>query len=280
MGSWSSLPGDTACAAQVHRSTWEPRPDNYKRNHVLVDVTAAHQSFSTRKRSSLGTYDPKWDSWLLPRVDGQFSGTTDEIFQWAACKWGLPDDLIRAVAYRESTWFQYETYPSGRCVATYGCGDWFSSEPYSPRKAFCDGLAPYGYDYQKDYGDGYCPKTFSIIGEMSWWDPTWGFNWAGNQNGTFPFNRDSTAFAVDYYGAAIRGCYEGWQWELGSSYSAGDLSGCVGAWYSGGWHDAAGDAYAQRVQDARASDPWLTSSFASYEPPCSATYGCPGPDSL
>ena len=41
-------------------------------------------------------YDLRWDSWLLPRVDGQFEGTTDEIFQWAACKWGLPDDLLRA----------------------------------------------------------------------------------------------------------------------------------------------------------------------------------------
>jgi hypothetical protein len=31
-----------------------------------------------------------------------------------------------------------------------------------------------------------------------------------NQNGTFPFNRDSTAFALDYLGSLIRGCCEGW----------------------------------------------------------------------
>ena len=34
--------------------------------------------------------------------------------------------------------------------------------------------------------------------------------WPDNQNGTFPFNRDSTAFAVDYIGGELRGCYEGW----------------------------------------------------------------------
>jgi len=33
------------------------------------------------------------------------------------------DDLVRAIAVRESTWYQYETYPSGRCVLHYSCGD-------------------------------------------------------------------------------------------------------------------------------------------------------------
>jgi hypothetical protein len=277
VGAWSSLPSD--CATQVHRSTWEPRPDSYKRNHVMPDPTAVHDSFTSRPRSGLGTYDPRWDSFLLPRVDGQFTGTTDEIFQWAACKWGLSDNLVRAVAYRESTWYQYETYPSGRCVTFYGCGDFFSSAT-AATSTYCNGIAAYGYDYQPDYGAGFCPKTFSIIGEMSWWNPAWGFNWAGNQNGTFPFNRNSTAFAVDYYAAMIRGCYEGWQRELGSSYTAGDLWGCVGAWYSGGWHDSAADGYAQRVQDAINTQPWLTSTFAATKPSCDPTYGCPGPDGL
>ena len=46
-------------------------------------------------------YDSSWKNWntlLRQRSDGQYAGTTDEIFQWAACKWGLPDDLLRAVA--------------------------------------------------------------------------------------------------------------------------------------------------------------------------------------
>jgi hypothetical protein len=280
-GNVASLQSGSACADAVHRSTWEPRPDNYKRDHHVVDAAAVHRSFAERPRSGLGTYDPRWDSWLLPRVDGQFSGTTDEIIQWAACKWGLPDNYLRAEAYTESTWFQYETYPSGRCADQYGCGDWFSSEPYTARKTFCSGLASSGgYDYQKDYGDGLCPKTFSIVGSMSWWNPSWGFNWAGNQNGTFPYTRDSTAMALDYMASQVRGCYEGWQWELGSNYSAGDLWGCAGAWYSGVWHDSRAETYISTVQGHQSAKPWLTAYFATQKPSCSTTYGCPGPDPL
>lgn len=134
-GDVSALPRSGACARAVHRSTWEPRPDNDGANHVLVDPTSVHNSFASRPRSSSGSYDSRWDSWLLPRVNGQFSGTTDEIIQWAACKWGLPDNYLRAEADTESTWFQYETYPSGRCVDTYGCGDWFNSEPYAAHRS-------------------------------------------------------------------------------------------------------------------------------------------------
>ncbi len=280
-GNVAALPSGSTCANLVHRSTWEPRPDNTKRNNTLVNPTAVHDSFAARNRSVDGTYDPRWDSWLLPRVDGQFTGTTDEIIQWAACKWGLPDDYLRAEADIESTWYQYLTYPSGRCVDMYGCGDWFSSEPYSARKTYCDGLASSGgYDYQKDFGDGLCPKTFSIVGIMSWWNPSWGYNWAGNQDGTFPFTRDSTAMALDYMASQIRGCYEGWQWELGSSYKAGDLWGCAGAWYSGNWHDSAAETYISHVQNALSTKPWLAPGFASDKPSCSPTYGCPGTDPL
>jgi soluble lytic murein transglycosylase-like protein len=31
-----------------------------------------------------------------------FRGTTDEIIRWAAWKWGIDEDLLRAVAARES----------------------------------------------------------------------------------------------------------------------------------------------------------------------------------
>ena len=37
-------------------------------------------------------YDPRWNKYILRRITGHFTGTTDEIFQWAAAKWGLPDN--------------------------------------------------------------------------------------------------------------------------------------------------------------------------------------------
>jgi hypothetical protein len=37
-------------------------------------------------------------------VTGHFAGTTDEVIQWAAYKWGFRPDLLRAVASVESWW--------------------------------------------------------------------------------------------------------------------------------------------------------------------------------
>ena len=161
-GRWRTLPSYDVCEGLVHYSTWEPRPDNYKRNYAIPDAAAVHRALEARPRAVRGAYDPRSDSWLVPRIDGQFAGTTDEIFQWAACKWGLPDDLLRAIAVRESTWYQYETYPAGRCVNHFGCGDVFTTASPTSR-VFCRALARYGYDYQRDYGPGKCPKTFSIM---------------------------------------------------------------------------------------------------------------------
>jgi len=306
VGSWSSLPSDAQCAAQVRDSTWEPRPENYQQNHTMPAPGAIAASFASRPRDLGGSYNSLWDSWLLKRVDGQFTGTTDEVFQWAACKWGLPDNLIRADAVEESTWFQYLHYPSdasyggggGSCYWNRGCGDAFSSVT-AASTLYCNGIASEGvlaseiHNYQRDpvtTAGGYpytpttglCPKTFSILGVMSWDNPAWQSPYPaypGNQNGTFPFTRDSTAAAADYWGASIRGCYEGWESWLKSSgpYAAGDLWGCVGAWYSGDWHSSAANTYIANVQKNENGAIWLTASFddSRQQYSCDVKYGCP-----
>jgi hypothetical protein len=282
VGGWGSLPSGATCKGLVHYSTWEPRPANTKRNFVVPDPAAVRAAFVARPRATGGSYDPRWDSWLLPRVDGQFTGTTDEIFQWAACKWGLPDDLLRAIAVRQSTWYQYRTYPSGRCVTHFGCGDALE-KPSKATRAYCAALARFGYDYQRDFGPGICPKSFSIVDVLAWQDPAGG-RWPGNQNGTFPFSRDSTAFAVDYMGGQLRGCYEGWSsWLKRTSdgkYAAGDLLGCVGAWFAGEWHTNTADRSIRRVQQAMQFWPWLDPTWMTNGPGCNARHGCPGPDPL
>jgi len=273
VGAWSTLPSGRTCASRVHRSGWEPRPDNTKRNNTLVNAAAVHASFAARRRDSSWVH---WNDWVLPRVGGQFTGTTDEIFQWGACKWGLSDDMIRAIAANESTWYQYLTYPSGRCVYQYSCGDIIPSAN-ADTVLYCNSIASLGhYDYQRDYRRGICPETFSIVGIKSWQAPSWG-RMAGNMNGTFPFSRNSTALAVDYLGAFLRGCYEGWITWLHPA--AGDIWGCVGAWYSGGWHDAGANAYIAEAKSKLARYVWLAPGWRDARPGCNQ-YGCPRPDQL
>jgi hypothetical protein len=287
---------------------WEPRPENNEQNNTKPAPGAMAASLAARPRSLGGSSNPLWDSWLLRRVDGQFTGRTDEIFQWAACKWGLPDNLIRSVAVEESTWFEYLHFTrdasfgggGGSCYWLYGCGDAFSS-PTAASIVYCNGIAALGvlssniHDYQKDPvtgagrppytpTSGLCPKTFSILGVMSWDDPAWqapGPPYAGNQNGTFPFTRDSTAAAADYFGSYIRGCYEGWaQWLKPSgtgTYAAGDLWGCVGSWYSGDWHSSGANNYIANVQKDQNTTIWLTPTFddSRQQYQCDSKYGCP-----
>ena len=40
------------------------------------------------------------------RVTGNMTGTTDEIIQWIACKWGIAEDVVRAQVAKESWWHQ------------------------------------------------------------------------------------------------------------------------------------------------------------------------------
>jgi len=254
----------------------------------MPDPQAVHSAFSVRPRDIANTYDSRWDSWLLPRVDGQYAGTTDGIFQWAACKWGLSDNMLRAIAVRESTWFEDLHFKDGQCYWNRGCGDTFSA-PTGDSETYCNGLALYGHDYQSDRNSkvgaypyvpqpGLCPKTFSIVGIMAWESPSWvapASPYPGNQNGTFPFSSVSTAFAVDYLGSYLRGCYEGWIKWLNPQ--GGDIWGCVGSWYSGNWHSSDADTYISRVQTELANHTWLTASFydAQQDYSCDPVKGCP-----
>lgn len=49
----------------------------------------------------------------LAKVTGNFKGTTDEIFEWAACKWGWDQNAAKAEAVAESTWNQHNVGDGG-----------------------------------------------------------------------------------------------------------------------------------------------------------------------
>ena len=83
---------DTLAAARVNQTKWEPRRGNAQENR--------------RRPRDDQLRDFRCRSEMVNRhhVTGRYRGTTDEILQWAARKWGFDPDLFRAVATVESYW--------------------------------------------------------------------------------------------------------------------------------------------------------------------------------
>lgn len=230
----SSLPSDAQCAAEVRPVASEPRPANTVANHTVPPPGG----FKLAPMNDQNGYDNRAQR-LEDRVTGNFTGTTDEIIQWAACKWGIGENVVRAIAMTESDWNQSET------------GD------FTDRAASC----PPGYSVP-------CPQSFGIHQ----------VTWTGDPVGSFPWSRDSTAFNLDLSLMVHRVCYEGYTWYLRdigySSYAAGDLWGCVGQWYSGNWHDPAAQSYIATVKGYLATQPWNSPGFADPAAPTSPTCPC------
>jgi hypothetical protein len=83
---------DAEAAERVNKTSWEPRRNNAQENQRRPDEDQI-EDFRRRSEMVYRRY-----------VTGRYRGTTDEILQWAARKWGFDPDLFRAVAAVESYW--------------------------------------------------------------------------------------------------------------------------------------------------------------------------------
>ena len=83
---------DAEAAARVNNTNWEPRRNNREANQRRP---SEDQLRDFRRRSEMV---------YRSHVTGHYRGTTDEILQWAARKWGFDPDLFRAIAAVESYW--------------------------------------------------------------------------------------------------------------------------------------------------------------------------------
>ncbi len=222
----SALPSGADCAWQV-----KLRPEN-KRVNESFNATPGNQGIAP-DFFPYGSGDPRANTEIGVRVDGAFTGTTDEILQWAACKWGIDEDMVRAQAAIESWWHQD------------ALGDWTSD---------LDCCAP-GHGLGVDGQPGLCPESFGILQ-----------NRYPYEQSAWPGIADSTAFNADLTYAIWRASFEGYEWwlndvEHGEPYAAGDAWGCFGRWFSGRWHTPAAEDYIDRVQDYLGQRIWETPNF-------------------
>jgi hypothetical protein len=99
-----------AQAAALVTTVAETRSDNATDDQT-VPMAAQLAAFRSTDRSMPAGY--------LARIDGAYRGTTDEIIQWAAYKWGLDPQLLRAVAAVESWWHMSTVGDGGNAFGLY-----------------------------------------------------------------------------------------------------------------------------------------------------------------
>jgi hypothetical protein len=221
------LPSESECASRVRRNAWEPRPDNYTANHR---IPSAQQIAGLAPWDADIGQDPKADT-LRRQITGNFTGTTDEIFQWVACKWGIDEDIVRAEAVAESSWYQSQE------------GDQTSDRS----------LCPPG-----TWNGTYCYQSYGILQIKYFYFKT-----------AWPMSRYDTAFNAEYVYGIIRACYEGWTTYLSDRtplpgyprYHAGDVWGCIGRWFSGSWYDQEAINYINSVKTYLANETWQQVGF-------------------
>jgi hypothetical protein len=217
----AKLPSGAYCARRVRASAvQEIVPDNATYNRTVGQKVGP---------GLFPAGDSPQASLLAPLITGDFTGTTQQILEWAACKWGISQDVVFAQAAAESNWQQNDL------------GD-FTSNP-----ADC---AP-GYGLGTGGVPGQCPESYGILQtKYILWKAAW------------PGIADSTAMNADVTYAIWRSCFNGDEIWLrnsappGQPYQAGDLWGCVGRWFAGSWYTPAANQYIDRVQALMQQKVW------------------------
>lgn len=211
-----SLPSSAQCAAWVNAV---PAPAEVKGVNATANATRGQAVAGATGRAT--------------RVDGNFTGTTEQILRWAACKWGIDEDMVKAQAVIESWWRMDTKGDRGtdptRCAPGHGIG--------------VDGFP------------GECPESWGLL------QVRYPYNQVA-----FPWAITSSAFNADWAYAQWRACFEGdLTWlntvERGSDYAAGDAWGCFGTWFSGRWYTQGAKDYIARVQGTLAERTWTTPNF-------------------
>ena len=222
----AKLPSGAQCARWVLA---RPRRENKGANRGYNQTTGQHVGAGFFAAGD----SPQAGRLLAPRIDGDFTGTTSEILRWAACKWGINQNIVFAQAAVES-WWQQDTK-----------GDWGTDRT----------ACPPGHGPGKDGKPGRCPQSYGILQ-----------NRFPYEKASWPGIGDSTAMNADTAYAIWRSCYDGYEVWLnnvprGEQYHSGDAWGCVGRWFACRWHTKPAQQYIEQVKQYLRERIWLTSYF-------------------
>jgi len=218
----AQLPSGAQCAKIVDAS---PEPEDKSGNKLYNSRKGGHVP-----AHFLGSDGPGAQQ-LARRINGDFTGSTIDILRWAACKWGINQDIVFAQAAVES-WWQQDTL-----------GGWTSDAVDCPP----------GNKLGRNGKPGQCPVTWGIL--QNTYEP-----------GGWPAMAKSTAMNADAAYAVWRSCYDGYEGWLntmprGGQYQKGNVWGCVGRWFSGQWLNPPALGYIAQVKQYMREKIWLKPSF-------------------
>ncbi|HTU31232.1 MAG TPA: hypothetical protein VMF07_17710 [Solirubrobacteraceae bacterium] len=176
--------------------------------------------------------------------DGLSHPSTDDLIQWSAHKWGIPEDWLRAEYVQESYWDQFWLGDEGPTSRS-----WYALYPRQARVA----------------------HTLEVYRSMGitqvQWTPSGSVGPGSN-----PLRWESTAFNLDYQAAMVRFYYDnpdGARSEWGdSTYVPCQPWKSIGGWFRPyPWNNADQAGYIAKVQHNLADRAWSSGSFVSWSPP-------------
>jgi hypothetical protein len=224
---------DAAAAAKVIHVA-EVRPGNTAANDYVPSQGQLGRFWSSR--TVYGQLVTAWNP-LYRYVDGRdglHRPSTDDLIQWVAHKWGIPEDWVRAEVAQESGWRQ-STVGDRSTVAP----GWYALYPPEAQ------VAPGGEVFES-----------MGLGQVKWRpDGSIGA-------GTEPLRWLSSAFNLDYLTATVRYFYDGRCDWCGGGYGRGQQWNSIGAWFSPyPWGNSSAQRYVREVQAILAARPWTRPGF-------------------
>ena len=175
--------------------------------------------------------------------DGMRRPSTDDLIQWAAHKWGIPANWLRAEYISESYWNQFQLGDDTRVSSR-----WYHLYPYQSR----------------------IPHTTNVYQSLGIAQVRWTPNGSLGP-GTEPLRWESTAFNVDEQASRVRFYYDN---PSGARSSWGDATyvpcqewRSIGGWYRPyPWGNAAQADYIRSAQEHLSGHDWLSAGFLGWSP--------------
>ncbi len=176
-----SIMSDAEAAAHVHSAVETRGRTNQIPNHTVPTSDQLTLFHADQAKIDATNINP-----LAQQVTGCFTGTTDEIIQWASWKWGINEDIMRAAAVNESWWKQAGSIHQDGTYYSYGIlqvlNKWVDTYPMSDQStAFNADFYGASYRFVYDGLNKYFAQPPYAAGDEwgsvgawfsgAWWDP-------------------------------------------------------------------------------------------------------------